>query len=222
MHSATKFVILMHPHEVKRVKVNTGRFTALSFQDAEILVGVGFVDCTRLRELVADPAYYPVLLYPRTGAANVSKGELGLADLGGRRLLVIVVDATWALAKKMVKLSPILQRLPALMFTPSVKSRWTVKRQPDELCLSTLESVHCLMLALEQAGLDRYERPDQLLTVFTALNEFQVACANDPAKRNYRNRSAYTPQAGRTAKRSGKSARSLFWRDNPDGPKPEA
>lgn len=211
MPVATKFVLLMHPHEVKRVKANTGRFTSLSLQDSEMLVGIEFDSCTRLRELLADPEYYPVLLYPREGAVNVSEGELSLDMLNGRRLLVIVLDATWALAKKMLRMSPILHSLPALMFTPRALSRWRIKQQPDSLCLSTLEAVHELLLALEASGLDHYERPTQLLDVFEAMQDFQEACARDPSKRNYRNK-PYQEKTERRPTRCGKNARSLFYK----------
>jgi hypothetical protein len=47
------------------------------------------------------------------------------------------------------------------------------------------------------------------------MNEFQVACANDPEKQNYRNheRDMWNPESGRTMERKGKNARNLFWRD---------
>jgi DTW domain-containing protein YfiP len=214
MPCSTKFLFLMHPHEVRKVKAGTGRLTALSFEDAEIIVGVGFDDNTRVQALLADPAYKPMLLYPGSGARDLSSGELAPADLDGRRLLVILLDATWSLAKKMLKLSPSLQALPRLMFTPTAKSRWIIKQQPSELCLSTLEATHELMLALEKAGLDRYERPDQLLKVFMAMQEFQVACASDPEKTSYRNGEAYRKERVPT-RQSPKAQRRLFFRDKP-------
>ena len=128
MPSATKFVFLMHPHEVRKVKAGTGRFTALSFEDAEIIVGVSFDDNPRVQALISDTSYRPMLLYPGAGARDLSKGDLSPADLEGRRLLVILLDATWFLAKKMLKLSPSLQVLPRLMFTPTAKSRWVIKQ----------------------------------------------------------------------------------------------
>lgn len=218
MSSATKFLYLMHPHEARKVKAGTGRFTALSFSDAEIVVGVGFDENPRVRALLADPAYKPMLLYPGSGARDLSSGELSPADLEGRRLLVILLDATWSLAKKMLKMSPSLQALPRLMFTPTAKSRWVIKQQPSELCLSTLEATHELMLALEKAGLDRYERPDQLLTVFKAMQDFQLACAADPEKNSYRGGEVGYSKVRAPTRQSPKAQRRLFFRDA--GPAP--
>ena len=214
MPSATKFLFLMHPHEVRKVKAGTGRFTALSFKDAEIVVGVEFDGDPRVRALLSDPAYRPMLLYPGAGARDLSSGGLGPDDLEGKRLLVILLDATWSLAKKMLKLSPSLQALPRLMFTPTAKSRWIIKQQPSELCLSTLEATHELMLALEKAGLDRYERPDQLLAVFKAMQDFQLACAADPEKASYRN-SSVRQKERKPTRQSPKAQRRIFFRDKP-------
>ena len=218
MPSATKFVFLMHPHEVKKVKAGTGRFAALSFADAEIIVGIGFDDDARLRGLLSDPAYKPMLLYPGSGARDLSGGGFSPDDLEGRRLLVVLLDATWSLAKKMLTLSPSLQALPRLMFTPKAKSRWIIKRQPSELCLSTLEATHELMLALEAAGLDRYERPGQLLAVFKAMQDFQIACAADPERTSYRGASEGYGKERRPTRQSAKAQRRVFFRDRPAAP----
>jgi DTW domain-containing protein YfiP len=218
MASATKFVFLMHPHEVRKVKAGTGRFAALSFADAEIIVGVAFDADPRVQALLTDPAYKPMLLYPGSGARDLSSGGLSGADLEGKRLLVILLDATWSLAKKMLKLSPSLQALPRLMFTPTAKSRWVIKQQPSELCLSTLEATHELMLALEKAGLDTYERPEQLLAVFKAMQDFQLACAADPAKTSYRNGAAAYSKERKPTRQSPKSQRRIFFRDKAPAP----
>jgi DTW domain-containing protein YfiP len=213
MRSSTKLVFLMHPHEDRKVKCGTGRLAALSFEDAEIIVGVGFDEDPRVNALLQDPSFIPMLLYPGPSSRDLSRGGLTREDLGGKRLLVFLVDATWPLAKKMLRSSPRLQALPRLMFTPTAKSRWLIKQQPDELCLSTIEAVHELLLALEQAGLDHYERPEQLLKAFMAMQEYQLACANDPERRSYR-QGPYKGVADRKKTRRGANARSVFFRDS--------
>lgn len=215
MRCSTKLVFLMHPHEVKKVKAGTGRFAALSFEDAEIIVGVSFDEHPRVRALLTDPEHRPMLLYPGAGARDLSRGGLVPTDLDGRRLVVFMLDATWPLAKKMLKLSPVLQALPRLMFTPTAKSRWVIKRQPSELCLSTLEATHELMSALEAAGVDRYERPRQLLDVFQAMQDFQLSCAADPAKPSYRRNPAGYSAERRPTRQSPKAQRRVFFRDGP-------
>ena len=74
------------------------------------------------------------------------------------------------------------------------------------------------MLALEKAGLDRYERPDQLLTVFKAMQDFQVACAADPEKTSYRNGATAYSKVRIPSRQSPKAQRRLFFRDKPTAP----
>ena len=189
MPTATRFVFLMHPKEFKQEKAATGRLTHLCLPNSELHVGIGFDGDETVQGLLRDPAFFPVLLYPGKTAVNLSATE-HLPDfqhqLAGRTLLVILLDATWSGARKMLKLSPTLQRLPRLMFTPSAPSRYVIKQQPQAGCLSTLESVHELLVALERAGLDRYSDPTQLLDLFQRMQEFQIRCASDPARPGYR------------------------------------
>lgn len=177
MTVATKLVFLTHIHEYKKVKLGTGRLAFLSIAESELHVGVAFDEIPAVQALIRDPRYRPMLLYPGPTARDLGEGTITAAELDGRRLLVFLLDATWTLSRKMLKLSPSLQALPRIMFSPREKSRFVIKRQPNAQCLSTLEATHELLLSLDRAGLDRYERPQQLLTVFEAMQAFQLECA---------------------------------------------
>ena len=188
MPTRTKFVFLMHPKEYKYEKAGTGRLTHLCLADSEIYMGIGFDGHAAVQDLIADPANFPVLVYPGLTARNLSTGALAPAELGGRRLVVILLDGTWSGARKMLRLSQSLQRLPRVMFTPTAPSRFVIKQQPQEGCLSTLETTHELLLALEQSGLDAYPLPAQLLDLFARMQAFQMRCAADPSLAGYRRR----------------------------------
>ena len=136
MPTRTRFVILMHPKEFKQEKAGTGRLTHLCLSQSEIHMGIDFDSHEEVQALINNPRNQPMLVYPSLGARNLSKGDLQKNDLGDRQLVVFLLDATWALAKKMLRLSPSLQRLPRLMFTPSAPSRFVIKQQPVEGCLS--------------------------------------------------------------------------------------
>lgn len=194
MHTRTRFVLLMHPKEWKQEKAATGRLTHLCLADSEVHMALECDTHPAVQAILADPANYPVLLYPGEGARNLSRGELATVELAGRRLVVFVLDATWNCARKMLKLSPRLQRLPRVVFTASAPSRYVIKRQPQEGCLSTLEAVHETLLALERSGLDRYERPEQLLAVFERMQQFHIDFARDPAGSGRRHHRAAAPQ----------------------------
>ena len=211
MATRTRFVFLMHPKEFKQEKAATGRLTHLCLADSELHCGVGFDEDERVQSLLSDPANHCVLLYPGPDAVNLSTSTLAPSRLEGRRLVVFLLDATWALGRKMLRLSSSLQRLPRIMFTPSAPSRYVIKQQPHPSCLSTLEATHELLLALERAGLDQYPLPDQLIAVFHRMQDFHLQCAADPSRGGYRRRCYSAPAMRAPAVgRSGARRTKLF------------
>ncbi len=203
MATRTRFLFLMHPKEW-REKAATGRLTHLCLTHSELHTGIGFDGDEAVQARLRDPRSMPFLLYPAAGALNLSApspaAEAEIAALralpANREIVIVILDATWALARKMLKLSPSLQRLPRLMFTPSAPSRYVIKQQPHPACLSTLEAAHEVLLALERAGLDAYPQPEQLPALFARMQAFQLRCASDPAREGYRHH-AYRPPAER-------------------------
>jgi DTW domain-containing protein YfiP len=185
MRFRTAFAILMHPKEARRQRTGTGRICKLCLEGSRIIIGQDFDDNRDLGLLLADPALYPVLLFPGPGAMAPSDPALAAALSDGRRLLVIVLDATWPCARKMYRHSPILQALPRVGIAPSHPSRWLFKRQPRPDCLSTLEAIHELLLSLEEAGLEDYPDKEQLLGLFARLQEYQVGSAADPGRKHH-------------------------------------
>ena len=219
MATRTRFVFLMHPKEFKEEKAGTGRLTHLCLPHSEIHMGTGFDGDESVQALINDQGNYPVLLYPGKDALNLSTAtELQVSgfrsQVSQRQLLVFLLDATWSGARKMLRLSPSLQRLPRIMFTPSAPSRYVIKRQPVEGCLSTLEAVHELLAVLERTGLDRYEDPAQLLGVFQRMQDIQIKCAADPSRGGYRRR-PYSAPAERVAARGRSGARRLNFMQGP-------
>ncbi len=206
METSTKFVFLMHPKEYKREKAGTGRLTHLCLANSDLQVGVGFDDHESVQALIKDPRNFPALLYPGATARNLSAGGLGADELGGRQLVIFLLDATWSGARKMLRLSPSLQRLPRLMFAAAGRSRYVIKQQPQDGCLSTLEATHEVLLALERSGLDRYPHPEQLLGLFGRMQDFQIRCAADPARGGYR-RQPYSEPGERSAAHGRSGAR---------------
>jgi DTW domain-containing protein YfiP len=240
MATRTRFVFLMHPKEFKEEKAGTGRLTHLCLPNSEIRMGVGFDGDTAVQALITDPRNLPVLLYPGMEALNLSEagsGEQGAgssekpaagsalqalrSQLAERQLVVFLLDATWRGARKMLQQSPSLQRLPRIMFTPSAPSRYIIKQQPVEGCLSTLEAVHELLTALERTGLDAYPLPAQLLDVFQRMQDFQIKCAADPERGGYRRHPYSAPEEripahGRSGKRRTQHLR-LPLQSRPEG-----
>lgn len=230
MATRTRFVFLMHPKEFKHEKAATGRLTHLCLSNSVIHVGTDFDEHAEVQALLHDPANLPVLLYPGPTALNLSAADalprlqlppFNFQPTAGRQLVILLLDATWALGRKMLRLSPTLQRLPRVMFTPSAPSRYVIKQQPHPACLSTLEATHELLLALQHAGLDEYPLPDQLLALFQRMQDYQLRCAHDPALAGYR-RGRYKPPAERKPPvgESARRRRSLFKMSVPPAPLP--
>lgn len=189
METRTRFLFLMSPKEFKVTKANTGRLTHLCLPNSELHMGTAFDEHVAVQKTLNDPQNHCVLLYPGKTATNLSDHAqipTLTAQLNQRRLVVILIDATWRGARTIHRLSPSLQRLPRIRFTPTTPSRYRIKRQPRPDCLSTLEAVHELLLVLAQAGLDQYPQPEQLPEVFHRMQDFHLQCAADPARRGYR------------------------------------
>jgi len=197
METRTRIVLLMHPKEWRREKCATGRLTCLNRANSEIIPGIAFDAESRFRALVDDRENYPVLLYPGAGAFNLSEGGFPASELGGRRLVVFLIDSTWACSKSVLRESPALARLPRVMFVPREKSRFIIKRQPRDYCLSTIEAVHELLLSLETAGLDSYPDKERLLAAFDAMQRVQIEKAASEGNLRYLHKKADMDEGGR-------------------------
>lgn len=212
-----RFVILMHTMEARREKLGTGRVTHAALANSEIIVGVDFTHDARVNALMADPENHCVALYPGEKSLDVSRGDVGpLHDVkrSGKRLVVFLIDGTWQCAKKMMKLSENVRRLPRVSFAPERRSIFHIKQQPADFCLSTLESIHCFLDHAHDRGLESLPaRPqDNLIEVFRHMIDFMLKCALDPDKRpSYRgSRKGYSDPATRT-RRKGASGRNIVY-----------
>jgi len=179
----------MHPKEYRRERCGTGRLACLNLANSEIVPGVALDDDPRVRALLGESANYAALLYPGPDSLNLSarEGPERLArEIGGKRLVVFLVDATWSCSKSVLRASPAISSLPRLGFEPRELSRWVIKRQPRDYCLSTIEAIHELLLALESAGLDSYPDKGRLLAAFAAMQDYQIERAQAAGRARYR------------------------------------
>jgi len=181
--TGVKFVFLMHPKEAFKQKTGTGRLASLTLTDSEIIIGIDFTNNERLNALISGTGefarFFPVVLYPAKDAYFTDTPAFRDA-IGDRQLLVIVVDATWFFAQKMVKLSTNLHPLPKLSFKNEYRSQFIIKQQPDPACLSTIESSYYLIEELKNAGLVPKDADQSgLMRVFHRMVEFQQLCTQE-------------------------------------------
>lgn len=176
-----KFVFLMHPKEAKRQRTGTGRIAHAGLLDSEIIMGIDFTKNERLCALLADPQYYPVLLYPSKDAWN-SKKEGFKQELNGRKLLAIIIDSTWFCSKKMIALSTNIMALPKLSFSGLYSSIFTFKREPHPECVSTIETCYYLIKEFKESGLiagTTNNSEESLMDAFKMMIKFQLQKEND-------------------------------------------
>lgn len=169
----------MHPKEAKKQRTGTGRISHAALLDSEILVGIDFTKNARLCELLSDPEYYPVLLYPDKNAWH-SKKEGFKEAIGSKKLLAIIIDSTWFCSKKMIKMSSNVMALPKVSFSNNYRSIFTFKREPSEECVSTIETCYYLIKEMQETGIaDKAADPECLMTAFKELIKMQLQKEND-------------------------------------------
>lgn len=196
----SRFIILMHPMEFKKEKVGTGRFSHLILENSEVIVDVGFDQNPRLRELLNDPEYETFVLYP--GVSPIDLGTSALKERVQKKAQFVVIDGTWPCAKKMMKLTTLLHHLPRVSFTTNRLSEFTVKHQPMPGCLSTVESLHQVLIDLNRMGLESTDgKHDNLMEVFRYTVHQQVELASDPDRQAYRKKPLSKPSERKISKK---------------------
>lgn len=184
----SKIIILIHPMEAKKEKLGTGRITRASLTNSEIIMGVDFTNDKRVNDLINDPQYYPMVLYPGDDALNIThpKSE-DLEVFKDKKPLIFAIDGTWPCAKKMMRESDNINQLPRISFQTQMLSQFLIKHQPHELALSTIESVYVLIKDLAKQGIEKLNGDeDAMIATFKAMVDRQLECANDPNLESYR------------------------------------
>lgn len=178
------YVLLMHPKEARKEKIGTGKISNLFLSNSKIITGVDFSENILVNQLLKDENNLCLLLYPGKTSLNVSKDDLiqfKEVKNKGQKIIIFILDGTWPCAKKMLRLSKNLLNLPRISFSPEMRSSFEIKEQPAEYCLSTLESIHCLIKELNHKEIEKTNhQEDQMLVVFKAMINFQIECSLNP------------------------------------------
>ncbi len=175
--SRMKFILLIHPIEVRR-RIATGRMAHLILENSELIVGEDFEFDTRVNLILQNPANECVVLYPDKNAIDIDRlttqEQLQRFDLA-RELVIFVIDGTWATARKTIR-SANLKNLPKICFTPSRPSTFRVRKQPAEGFYSTIEAVHqCIEILGASRGFELASQKHQvLLDTFNWMVERQM------------------------------------------------
>jgi len=175
----TKFVILMHPKEFKKVKNNTGHFTHQSLKNSELFIGVDFSNHNRINEIISTHNSY--ILFPSEDAINLSR-ETPTNIKDDRDIAIFLIDSTWACTKKMFTQSKNLQRLSHMSFETSRISQYKIKQQPQENYLSTIESTLVVLELLDKIKIEdiKQENLDNFLNPFLNMIKYQQNLISNP------------------------------------------
>lgn len=189
--SAPEFVILIHPKE-NRKRVGTGRLTHLCIKNSILLEGVDFSRHPVVDAILADESRWPMVLYPGPGSVDVSADATAKLESlvpSSKKLVLFVIDGSWFCAKKMLRVSRNLSKLPQLKFTPPNRSIYQIRRQPKAICFSTLEAVHFMIDQLSGSKRWPCDQPrahGNLLEVFRFMIDQQLAHVSEPGQRAVR------------------------------------
>jgi DTW domain-containing protein YfiP len=158
LKTKTKFVVLMHPKEFKKVKNNTGHFTHQSLPNSELFIGVDFSQHKRINTIIKE--YQSFILFPSKEALNLTSQDPKRFFTAEKKQAIFVIDSTWACTKKMFQESVNLQTLPHMSFETKRSSEYRIKEQPQENYLSTIESVHEILSLLKAWDVEEFENGD--------------------------------------------------------------
>ena len=177
LDTGVKFVFLMHPKEFRRQRTGTGYLSHLCLKDSEVIVGLDFSKNQRFQELMADPNYFAALMYPGEDAITAKTITKSAPQ---KKLLLIILDATWFCAKKMIEHNPFLLELPKLSFEGSYRSIFTFKREPSPECISTIECCYYIIKEFQAVGfVDKKLDPEPLMNIFKAMIKLQLTAENE-------------------------------------------
>jgi len=158
----TRVVVLQHPHE-RTHPFGTARLVALCMPNAAVHTAYGGLRGVLHCEvpLPADAA----VLFPHATAQ-----DLALLPAAEHPSTLVVLDGTWAHARRLYRDNPWLQRLRHVRLHPSAPSRYRIRREPREDYVSTIEAIVQALHVVEPAtpGIDR------LLDAFDRMVDQQI------------------------------------------------
>jgi DTW domain-containing protein YfiP len=178
----TRVVILQHPREA-RLAICSAWLTHVALAGSELHQGVRFEDHPRIRALCDAPG--TSLLFPGEGATPAE------ALTGSPPATLLVIDATWPQAQKLLRANPRVAALPRVAIVGAAPSGYTgLRLEPAEGHLATIDAVAEALGVLEG---DR-ARFEPMRAAFRRAVELQLACAED-VRRSPRHRPGWKPRA---------------------------
>lgn len=185
MLTNTRFIFLMHPKEARRSQIGTGRLSHLALVNSKLIIDTDFDENSFFLKECSRDDYHQVLLYPGESSLQIKMIKES-NDLIQKPLLIFIIDGTWPCAKKMMKNTRLLHKLPRISFTSQKSSQFLLKQQPAPTCLSTIECTFTLLESLRRLDLEANNlKHKQLLNVLDMLVTYHIECAKDPNRSHH-------------------------------------
>ncbi|PHO16246.1 hypothetical protein CPH92_02795 [Malaciobacter marinus] len=169
----TKFIILMHPKEYRKTKNTTGKITNLQLNNSKIYIGIDFTKHEEINKYIKE--YECFILYPGKESILINTTTIK----SKKKQLIFIIDSTWACSKAILKRSLNLQDLPKISFKTTKQSAYRFKTQPQEYCLSTIESTKEILYLLNKHNIENIDSKylDSFLLPFENLVNYQIKCS---------------------------------------------
>ncbi|ELR63495.1 Putative cytoplasmic protein [Photobacterium marinum] len=135
--SDAAFLLVMYDDEILKPS-NTGRLIADLFEDTFAYIWSRTEPNQEMLDLLNDPQWQPYVVFPAEYAEPERVAEKVEINTG-KRPLFIMLDGSWAEAKKMFRKSPYLNQFPVLSINPEKPSRYKVREASKENQLGTAE-----------------------------------------------------------------------------------
>ncbi|WP_417696302.1 tRNA-uridine aminocarboxypropyltransferase [Psychromonas sp.] len=149
--SNSGFLLLMYDDEILKPS-NTGRLIADLIIDTHAYIWSRTEPNSAMLKVLQDTRWYPIVVFPSEYAQverEVIKQHTLPNLIQDKRPLFILLDGTWAQAKKMFRKSPYLNNFPVLSFAPEKLSEYLVRKATKDNQLATAEVAG---LVLESLG----------------------------------------------------------------------
>ena len=142
------FLLLMYDDEILKPS-NTGRLIADLVPNTFAYIWSRTEPNNDMLALLNDPQWQPIVIFPAEYSQPERLVNKDNNPILGKKPLFILLDGSWAQAKKMFRKSPYLDKLPVLSFSPENISRYLVRKAVKDNQLATAEVA---ALALEYIG----------------------------------------------------------------------
>jgi len=171
----TRFIIIMHPKEFKKTKNNTGRFTHQSLPNSKIYIGIDFNTNDEINSIINDKQNSCYVLYPDKNSIKLNHQTIQVEK---KKNVIFIIDSTWPCSNKILAVSKNISALPKVSFVHDKSSAYKIKTQPNEYCLSTIESTLCILELLNKHQIENIPQNslDNFLKPFEKMVEYQINC----------------------------------------------